>query len=244
MKKSLFLGGAVAMFATVQAAQAAIVSYDVVETFYESMTQPNDTIFTGSFQFDTDTLIVSNLSGTITQSMTGMAAGEEMSEVTLSHQLSSVYDAALGGLLVTTFKNSNTNTLYNGLGGDGWAPGSGMAMHYNWPGENPNNAYAMIFVNISDPTAALTQAQIDKLAYADCTPDGMMGSVCMAGTTVAGYGILGSMDGYPVSQVITASAVSPVPVPGALVLMMSGLLGLFGFSSHRRGNARSNSVAS
>ena len=49
----------------------------------------------------------------------------------------------------------------------------------------------------------LTQDQIDKLAYADCAPGGMMGSTCMTGTTEAGYGVLGSMGGYPVSQVIT-----------------------------------------
>jgi len=61
----------------------------------------------------------------------------------------------------------------------------------------------MIFVNTTDPTTALTQAQIDKLAYADCTAGGMMMSSCMTGTTVAGYGRIGTMSGYPVSQVIT-----------------------------------------
>jgi hypothetical protein len=31
----------------------------------------------------------------------------------------------------------------------------------------------------------------------------MMGAICMTGTTVAAYGSVGSMGGYPVSQVIT-----------------------------------------
>jgi hypothetical protein len=61
----------------------------------------------------------------------------------------------------------------------------------------------MIFVNTANPTAALTQDQIDKLAYADCAPGGMMGATCMTGTTEAGYGTVGTMSGYPVSQVIT-----------------------------------------
>ena len=64
------------------------------------------------------------------------------------------------------------------------------------------NAYVRIFVNLADPTASPTQAQIDKLAYADCTAGGMMGATCMTGTTVAGYGSLGTMSGYPVSMVI------------------------------------------
>ena len=65
------------------------------------------------------------------------------------------------------------------------------------------NAYAMIFVNITDPTAALAQAQIDKLAYGDCTAGGVMRNTCMTGTTMAGYGRMGTMMGQPVTQVIT-----------------------------------------
>ena len=126
-----------------------------------------------------------------------------MTWLTLGNQLSSVYDPALGGLLVTTFRLSDTNTLWTGTGGDGWAPGSGFGLYHGFPGANPGNAYAMIFVNTANPTAPLTQAQIDRLAYADCAPGGMMGSTCMTGTTVAGYGTVGTMSGYPVSQTIT-----------------------------------------
>jgi hypothetical protein len=61
----------------------------------------------------------------------------------------------------------------------------------------------MIFVNTTDPTAALAQAQIDMLAYGDCTARGMMMSTCMTGTTTAGYGRTGTMMGQPVSQVVT-----------------------------------------
>lgn len=230
-----------AMFAAVQAAQSAVVTYNVIETFYEPQTQPNDSIFTGTFNFDTDAMTVSDLSGTLTESMTGGMGGMggmgdmggTMNELMLTYQLSSVYDPGLGGLLVTTFLNDSTDTLYAGLGGDGWAPGSGMGMYYDFPNANPGNAYAMIFVNTTDPTAPLTQAQIDKLAYADCAPGGMMGSVCMTGTTVAGYGTVGTMGGYPVSQVITEATVSAVPLPAAYVLMMSGM-GLLGFMSRRR----------
>ncbi|HQR29511.1 MAG TPA: fibronectin type III domain-containing protein, partial [Anaeromyxobacteraceae bacterium] len=44
--------------------------YTVVETFREPMTQPNDTIFTGSFTFDATNKVVSGLVGSLTQAMT------------------------------------------------------------------------------------------------------------------------------------------------------------------------------
>ena len=200
-----------------------ITTYGVVETFAEPATQPNNTIFTGSFTFDSTTGTVSSLAGSLTESMTGGCATISgcpgsyghvpMTLVSLTNQLSAV-PVTLGGvngLLVTTFALSTTNTFYNGIG-NGWSPQSGVdvgGVYYGWPAAtNPfsggvGNAYAMIFVNTTNPSVPLTQAQIDKLAYADCTAGGMMGAVCMTGTTVAGYGAVGTMGGYPVSQVVT-----------------------------------------
>jgi hypothetical protein len=187
-----------------------ITTYTVQETFYEPDDQPNDSIFIGSFTFNSTTGTVSNLYGILSESMTGGANGypnDTMNWLTLGNQLSSV-PATLGGvdgLLVTTFKNNNTNTF---SGGDGWSPQAGVdagGIYYGYPvdANNPGNAYAMIFVNTTNPEAALTQTQIDKLAYADCAPGGMMGATCMTGTTVAGYGSVGTMSGYPVTLVIT-----------------------------------------
>ncbi len=236
LKRLATLTGSLVMLAGMQMAQAAIITYDVVETFYEPDTQPRDTIFIGSFDYDDVTQTVSNLHGILSESMTGdpiAYPNDNMTWLSLDHQLSSVYDPVLGGLLVTTFLNDNTNTFSTMLGGDGWSPESGVqnqGLYYNFPGTNPGNAYAMIFVNTTDPTTPLTQAQIDRLAYADCAPGGMMGAVCMTGTTEAGYGSVGTMSGYPVSQVVTPAA---VPIPAAGVLMLSGL-GVLGFAGNRR----------
>jgi len=187
-----------------------ITRYKVVETFFEPLTQPKDSIFIGAFAFNSTSSTVSDLCGILSESMTGDSVAypnDNMTWLPLDNQLSSVYDPALGGLLVTTFKNTVTNTLFVSAGSDGWSPGTGFGLYFGFdftnPAPNPNNAYAMIFVNTLDPTTALTLDQIDKLAYADCAPGGMMGSACMTGTTVAGYGVLGTMDGHPVSQVIT-----------------------------------------
>jgi hypothetical protein len=216
-----------------QTAQATVVTYNVTTQFYEPDTQPKDTIFVGSFDFDDVGMTVSGLHGILSESMTGdpiAYPGDNMTWLSLDHQQSAVYDAGLGGLLVTTFLNTDTNTLTTMFGGDGWSPDShqGTGLYYGFPGANPANAYVRIFVNTTDPLAPLTQAQIDKLAYADCAPGGMMGATCMTGTTVAGYGSIGTMGGYPVAQTITA-----VPEPGSLATIMVGL-GWLALLSRRR----------
>ncbi len=186
-----------------------ITNFNVITTFYEPDTQPRNSIFTGTFTFNSTTGVVSNLQGKLTESMTGDAYGAApsygMTELTLSYQLSSINNSSLGGLLVTTFRNNNTNTFF---GGDGWSPETGVAsggIYYGFPSvaANPGNAYTRVFINTQNPLATLSQAQIDKLAYADCAPGGMMGAACMTGTTVAGYGAIGTMSGYPISQTIT-----------------------------------------
>lgn len=175
--------------------------YNIIETFQEPMTQPNNTIFTGTFTYDSTNKTVSNLNGLLTESMTKVAGvyGSPMTTVSLVNQLSSVADATLGGLLVTTFTLTTTDTFDLG----GFAPGGTQYFGLTAGTPNNHNAYAMVFVNTTDPTTTLTQAQIDKLAYADCTAGGMMMTSCMTGTTVAGYGKVGTMKGYPVSQVIS-----------------------------------------
>jgi hypothetical protein len=181
----------------------SVAFYDVVATFREPMTQPNDTIFTGSFTFDSTSKSVANLTGSLTESMTKVNGvyGGPMTTVALANQLSSVPATLDGasGLLVTTFALTTTDTFTGG----GFAPGG--TQYYGLLEGTPNthNAYAMIFVNTSDPTTAPTQAQIDKLAYADCTAGGMMMNSCMTGTSVNGYGAKGPMGGYPLSLVIT-----------------------------------------
>lgn len=193
-----------------------ITTYKVVETFFEPATQPNNSIFTGTFTFNSTTSTVTNLVGNLTESMTGGCAtiagcpgsygSVPMTLVPLRYQLSAM-PAALGGvngILVTTFALPTTPTFFGAV----WDPAAGVAAGGVYSGfptaaSNPGNAYAMIFVNTTDPTVPLVQAQIDKLAYADCAPGGMMGAVCMTGTTVAGYGAVGTMSGYPFTQVIT-----------------------------------------
>lgn len=230
-------GAALAMVVGLSTSHATIATYDVTTTWYEPDTQPRDSIFIGSFDYDAATKSVTNLKGMLSESMTGDLVAypnDTMTWLTLGHQLVSWYDAGLGGTFAATFKNTTTNTFWTGAGGNGWSPADGVAVggvYYGWPaaGSNPGNAYALIFVP-DNPLTPLSQAQIDKLAYADCAPGGMMGAVCMTGTSVAGYGALGTMSGYPLSQTITAL---PVPEPETYALVLAGL-GLIATQVRRR----------
>ncbi|KAB0581389.1 hypothetical protein F7Q92_11705 [Ideonella dechloratans] len=180
--------------------------YNVVLTVYEPQTQPNNSIFTGRFTLDSTTRSVSGLSGSLSESMTD----NPMRTVGLSHQLAALSDSTGTGLLVGSFALATTDTFVVAHGNAGWKPGPASdALYAGYPSAaNPasggtGNAYALIFVNPDDPTAALSAAQLQQTAYADCTALGMMGAICMTGTTVAAYGSVGSMGGYPVSQLIT-----------------------------------------
>jgi hypothetical protein len=248
MKRLLLTCGALSLITSVPVAQAAVSTYNVTTTWFEPDTQPRDSIFIGSFTFDTVSHAVSNLHGILSESMSGDAIAypnDNMAWLTLGNQLVSWHDATLGGTFAGTFRNSNTNTFTTMLGGDGWSPQAGVGaggVYYGFlsPANNPENAYALIFVP-DNPLAALTQAQLDKVAYADCVKlsgsggingGGMMGAVCMTGTSVAGYGAVGTMSGYPVSQTITAA----VPEPESWAMLAAGL-GLLAFVAGRRKSA-------
>lgn len=223
-KKALVLS---AMVIATTPAFAAVSTYNVTTTWFEPDTQPKNSIFEGSFSYDSATKTITGLAGQLSESMTGTNASN-MTWLDLNYQLVSWYDSALGGTFAATFKNNSTNTFTTMFGGNGWSPASGVAnggIYYGFPGSNVGNAYALIFVP-DDPLTALTQAQINKLAYADCAAGGMMGAACMTGTSVAGYGSVGTMSGYPVSQLITA--VVPVPEADTYAMMMLGL-GLLGW---------------
>ncbi len=188
-----------------------VTRYRVLATFREPDTRPNDSIFDGAFTLDSSAGVVTGLRGRLSEPMTGGPLpypDDTMTWLDLRHQLSAVPVTLDGadGWLVATFLLDDTGTLSSDprFGGtDGWSPGTGQGLHQGYPGENPGNAYVLVFVNAAEPTAAPAQGQLDRIAYADCAPGGMMGATCMTGTSAAGYGTPGTMGGYPASQVTT-----------------------------------------
>lgn len=188
--------------------------YSITETFFEPMTQPLNSVFQGTFTFNTATGAISNLQGTLLEAMSMDPSNPTY--VTLSNQLET--QSVTGGTLVTTFKNSNTNTFatsYSANGvtytGDGWSAAGGVAVNNKYYGygqsgatyaNSGENASATVFIP-QNPLTALTQAQINQLAYADYTLGGQMGSIGMTGVSTLYSASDGTMGGYPQSQVIT-----------------------------------------
>jgi len=230
--------------------QAQGVTYDITTTWYEPMTQPYDSVFAGSFNYDSTTHAVTGLQGQLSESMTGLMMGMA-SELSLNNQLANGdashqyewYDAALGGTFATVFLNTDSSTFatsYNGATGDGWSPQGGKAVSSIYAGyptlaNNPQNAYALIFVpdNLSsanpisltwDESTDTGSLGLAHTAYADYTADGMMGLVGMTGTSAYIYGSDGTMRGVPLSEIITTT-----PEPSTLGLAAAGVMGLLAF---------------
>lgn len=222
--RAVFMAATAAAFCAATPALAHEVTYSVAQMYnqvvYDVSNPTWDTYFTGTFDFDEHTGTVSNLQGSLSQAMTGNTAFRS-----LDYQLSSVYDAALGGLLVSVFHQNTTDVFQGG----GFATG-GMKEFGN------QNAYVTIFVNTVDPTAALTEAQIAKLAYGDCTTGSLMGmgmgaKTCMTGWKGDPMGDIsgGTMQGtWPITQTIAA-----VPEADTWAMLLAGL-GLVGFAARRR----------
>lgn len=221
----LTIAGAAALLGTAPAAYAEVTAYSVTQAYnqvvYDTSHPTWDTIFTGSFTYDNVTNTVSGLQGSLTQAMTGNTASRA-----LTYQLSSTWNATLGGFVVSSFYQNSTDVF---LGG-GFATGGKKEF-------GNQNAYVSIFFNPTNPLAALSSAQTGVLAYGDCTSGSLMGMMagnktCMTGwldpakANLAG----GTMQGtYPITQTITAA----VPEPETYAMLLAGL-GLMGTIARRR----------
>lgn len=246
MKKILLVGGALSLIAGAPA-QATVTKYNVTQTYnqvvYDLSKPAQDTVFTGTFSFDDVGKIVTGLTGKLSQAMDGAPIPGASNWIDLTFQLSSVADGT-DGLLVSVFKNNSVDTFlpsatlpYTG----GTFGGNGKTGPYAIT-NGQMNAFASIYVPLFDPTAALTLAQVDKLAYGDCTVPALMprngsGTKCMAGwvafDAIGNRVPGGTMQGtFPITQTITAA----VPEPETYAMMMAGL-GMIGFMARRRRTA-------
>ena len=244
-------------------AQAATITAYVNTTWYEPECDVNS-IFVGSFSYDTTTHAVTGLTGKLSEAMaggvynqaTGPSASDGIAWLSLNNQLPNVngnpayqytwhVDGGTGdtGTFATVFKNTTSLTFYTGSGGDGWSPQAGVNAHgyfAGWPNiaNNPQNAYAIIFVPDSLTSANTTSNPISLAwdegsgtgsrglagtAYADLTknPDpsnwfsggGMMGPAGMTATSASVYGDVGTMGGFPLSEEITVGAPTWLATP-------------------------------
>ena len=174
---------AIALPALAGTASAHEATYQITATWYEPQTQPKNSIFEGSFVYDEDTHEVSGLTGMLSESMTGMGHGHgqrhvdgggDMNWLSLTNQRRDL--ARHGPSAEPSPRCSRTRTptpsrrIPSTSAPDGWTPGSGMGLYYGFPnpGANPGNAMRAD-LRAGRSLADLTTAQLNKIAYADCT---------------------------------------------------------------------------
>lgn len=208
--KTLLLTLSFLTFFSAQITQAdTLTDYNITEVFYEPHFSGNsNTLFTGTFTFDSTTNQITNLSGTLSEAMTG----SPQALVTLSNENTASVSDGNGGVAATVYALNNTNVFSQG--GNDYT--QGQITYGN------DNAYATIDINASNPLSGATSLTL--LSYADCTAGGLMGTTCMTGHTGGG-----TMMATPLSETISA-----VPVPAALWSFMGGLIGFSALIKQRK----------
>jgi len=207
---SLLLVGSVS---TVQAVtvQPEGATYNVDAWFTEPMAA-NGTLFTGSFIWDDATKTMSAFTGAMNSSMTIETTAPNL---TLDQNFSAEDSGSLNnatGMTTYSIFAVDSDDVYMGGGHQ-----TGDVMTFG----NENAYFSLTFDSASGPESAIAE----NMVYGDCTELGlMMGMFCMGGEK---NGVT-MMGGMPQSL-----SVSAVPLPAAVWLFGSALLGLLGVK-HRK----------
>ena len=218
MKKSTIIGGTVALMCAVPAAQAAL--YNVTGIFDEPTAMAGQTTFNGTFDWDSGTNTLTGLQGTMNASMYPALPADLYS---LTNQLAFTYDPGTGDVVATVFKESSTDVFMGG----GYATGGTMKLGAMMDGYTPNeNVYFTLAFN-----ANTMMGIVDQMVYGDCAPTGLMGPMMTGNMCMTGHLAGGTMGATPLSLAITPSA---VPVPAAVWLFGSGLLGIIGVARRKQ----------
>ncbi|MFV9616779.1 MAG: VPLPA-CTERM sorting domain-containing protein [Gammaproteobacteria bacterium] len=216
MKKTAVILGSMCMLAGAQMAQAAL--YDVTGVFNEPMLTDN-TIFIGTFDWDAATNTLSGLQGTMNASMYGP---DQI--YSLTNQLAFDYNKTTGVVIASVFKENSTDVFFGG----GYATGDTLKLGAlgGLDGFLPNeNVYFTLAFN------AFTMVENkDGMVYGDCSATGLMGPMMTGDLCMTGHSLGGTMGATPLDLIITPSA---VPVPAAVWLFGSGLLGLVGVARRK-----------
>jgi hypothetical protein len=219
MNKSRLLGAVCAcsfMLAGAQMAQAAL--YNVTGVFDEPMTLTGHTTFTGTFDWNSAINTLSGLQGTMNASMY-----TDVPDYILTNQLAFEYDANTGNVIASVFKENSTDVFFGG----GYTTGDTMKLGAlgGLDGFTPNeNVYFTFAFN-----ANTMMGNLDEMVYGDCAPTGLMGPMMTGDTCMTGHSLGGTMGATPLSLSISA-----VPVPAAVWLFGSGLLGLVGMARRKK----------
>lgn len=123
--------------------QAESRPYNVELVFWD------DTVFRGSFEYDTENQQITNLQGQLDDTLMGNIEA-------INHLLKVEYDGR-GGITAYAYQQNTTEISTN-------------------PPKN-NNVMVAINFNATDPSLGASDS--NQLAYMDCSPGGLMGQTCM-----------------------------------------------------------------
>lgn len=210
------------------ASQANLIDYSVTEIFYEpAYSGTQNTVFNGTFTYNTATGAITNLTGVLSEAMTPNTPGGPQELLNLTYDPVVSASDGNGGIIASAFLLDTTTTFStNGPKFEHLAPNDSPTSELTY---GNSNAYATIDVNaaqLSGADSALSNSSFGNLYYADCTANGLMGLSCMTGFGVAGSA--GSMGGYPISE-----TVSQVPLPPTIWNFIGSLAGMLSIRVHR-----------
>jgi hypothetical protein len=157
------------------------------------------------------TLVFDNTTKTV-QNLTGTLYDEMGPVLQLNYFLQSSTDAS-GNIIASTYLLNQLTSYTNSMA-------SGQL-----------NAFSSIAFNPNDVTA-VTPSLINEIQFMDCTSGSGMGAQCSTGNA----GLAGNTMGTPDAETITfVSSVgsSAVPVPSAVWMFLSGVMGVFSFGRKR-----------
>lgn len=230
MKSKLILAAFAALAITgAPAAQASLLNYNVEEIFFEpAYGGKQDTVFNGTFTYDSVAKTITNLKGTLSEAMTAGMNGGKQILLNLSFNPVASRSDGKGGIIASTFL-LNTTSIYS----DGAYDTAAM-----FKKAGIANAYATINVSADQLSGAnqwLPASSFKNLFYGDCQPGGMMGPLCMTAfdPSING-GTPGSMGGYVLSERVWAATPAAVPLPPAAWTFLTSMIGLLFFGKQRK----------
>lgn len=242
MKKSLLIAAALPLIAAAPLARAATHTYNITATWYEPDTQPKNSIFTGTFDYDDVTKQVTNLTGGLSESMTGVfpmpadgpnAPYYDQTILNLTYQMNdwvasysgathappstNWHDDTLGGTFATVFLKNATATYMGGV----WTPQEGAEVGGVFTGgpkmsnyaASIQNAYALIFVPDSLGTAN-TAGNPVTLTWNEAAGTGSLGLAYTSYADCAPGGMMGAtcMSAWSVTAYGTVGTMSGHPL--------------------------------
>jgi hypothetical protein len=181
-------------------------------------------------------------------------------------QSSSAYAAVISGAITDWVESGPVQTIGDGINHVtlGWSyatPDRGYFYGSSWTGDS-DVAYAAGVTDITQITDAslysFTNASIGPYCDADCDPDGVGEFIVWRNISSGYYGVLRLDDMYPdpvdpiyYNTLLSgtwwfqtdgtadfSSSIPPIPIPPALWLFGSGLLGLVGVARKKRGEIK------